>query len=89
MFLGFCCWLTPIPLTVLCVSTCSDGLLDFHKERRRYHLKKKKAGVRESGGASSLTSLSVLYRPTADDQRGRGLQTFSALLRPFVWSFPH
>ena len=27
---GFCCWLTPIPLTVLCVSTCSDGLLDFH-----------------------------------------------------------
>ena len=32
MFLGFCCWLTPIPLTVLCVSTCSDGLLDFHRE---------------------------------------------------------
>ena len=31
MFLGFCCWLTPIPLSVLCVSTCSDGLLDFHK----------------------------------------------------------
>ena len=28
---GFCCWLTPIPLTVLCVSTCSDGLLDFHR----------------------------------------------------------
>ena len=27
---GFCCWLTPITLTVLCVSTCSDGLLDFH-----------------------------------------------------------
>ena len=24
------CWLTPITLTVLCVSTCSDGLLDFH-----------------------------------------------------------
>ena len=30
LVLGFCCWLTPIPLTVLCVSTCSDGLLDFH-----------------------------------------------------------
>ena len=30
MFWGFCYWLTPIPLTVLCVSTCSDGLLDFH-----------------------------------------------------------
>ena len=30
LFLGFCCWLTPITLTVLCVSTCSDGLLDFH-----------------------------------------------------------
>ena len=29
--LGFCCWLTPITPTVLCVSTCSDGLLDFHK----------------------------------------------------------
>ena len=29
-FLGFCFWLTPITLTVLCVSTCSDGLLDFH-----------------------------------------------------------
>ena len=29
-FLGFCCWLTPITPTVLCVSTCSDGLLDFH-----------------------------------------------------------
>ena len=28
--LGFCCWLTPITPTVLCVSTCSDGLLDFH-----------------------------------------------------------
>ena len=28
---GFCCWLTPITPTVLCVSTCSDGLLDFHK----------------------------------------------------------
>ena len=28
---GFCVfWLTPIPLSVLCVSTCSDGLLDFH-----------------------------------------------------------
>ena len=27
---GFCCWLTPITPTVLCVSTCSDGLLDFH-----------------------------------------------------------
>ena len=26
----FIYWLTPIPLTVLCVSTCSDGLLDFH-----------------------------------------------------------
>ena len=31
MFLGFCCWLTPITPTVLCVSTCSDGLLDFHR----------------------------------------------------------
>ena len=30
LVLGFCCWLTPITLTVLCVSTCSDGLLDFH-----------------------------------------------------------
>ena len=30
MFLGFCCWLTPITPTVLCVSTCSGGLLDFH-----------------------------------------------------------
>jgi len=29
--LGFCCWLTPITPTVLCVSTCSDGLLDFHR----------------------------------------------------------
>ena len=29
-FWVFVCWLTPIPLTVLCVSTCSDGLLDFH-----------------------------------------------------------
>ena len=27
---GFCCWLTPITPTVLCVSTCSDGLFDFH-----------------------------------------------------------
>ena len=27
---GFCFWLTPITPTVLCVSTCSDGLLDFH-----------------------------------------------------------
>ena len=26
---GFCFWLTPITPTVLCVSTCSDGLLDF------------------------------------------------------------
>ena len=33
VFFGFCCWLTPIPLTVLCVSTCSDGLLDFHITR--------------------------------------------------------
>ena len=31
-FWVFVCWLTPIPLTVLCVSTCSDGLLDFHIE---------------------------------------------------------
>ena len=23
-------WLTPITLTVLCVSTCSDRLLDYH-----------------------------------------------------------
>ena len=39
IFLGFCCWLTPITPTVLCASTCSDGLylycacdglLDFH-----------------------------------------------------------
>ena len=30
LLFGFCCWLTPITLTVLCVSTCSDGLLDFH-----------------------------------------------------------
>ena len=30
LVLGFGCWLTPIPLTVLCVSTCCDGLLDFH-----------------------------------------------------------
>ena len=29
MFLGFCCWLTPITPTVLCASTCSDVLLDF------------------------------------------------------------
>ena len=28
----FVFWLTPITLTVLCVSTCSDGLLDFHKD---------------------------------------------------------
>ena len=32
---GFCCWLTPIPLTVLCVSTCSDGLLDFHRPQKQ------------------------------------------------------
>ena len=37
--------------------------------------------------SSSLTTISVLYRPTADDQKGR-LQTFSALPCPFVWSLP-
>ena len=41
MFLGFCCWLTPITPTVLCVSTCSDGLLDFHKARARARAKAK------------------------------------------------
>ena len=35
LFWFFCCWLTPITLTVLCVSTCSDGLLDFHTSEKR------------------------------------------------------
>ena len=35
LVLGFCCWPTPITLTVLCVSTCSDGLLDFHSEEQK------------------------------------------------------
>ena len=30
VFWVFVFWLTPITLTVLCVSACSDGLFDFH-----------------------------------------------------------
>ena len=34
---GFCVFgLMPIPLTVLCVSTCSDGLLDFHTQPKKH-----------------------------------------------------
>ena len=38
LVLGFCCWPTPITLTVLCVSTCSDGLLDFHRSTLDFYI---------------------------------------------------
>ena len=44
LVLGFGCWLTPIPLTVLCVSTCCDGLLDFHTDALR---KKREGGLKK------------------------------------------
>ena len=44
---GFCCWLTPIPLTVLCVSTCCDGLLDFHISGKNSNLDPSFGGFRE------------------------------------------
>ena len=84
MFLGFCCWLTPITPTVLCVSTCSDGLLDFHNgglAQRRFPTRpfaKSGAGCRPSisGWRSSCAGKCWLTGCTQRPRLGNHVRNF-------------
>ena len=87
-FWVFVCWLTPIPLTVLCVSPCSDGLLDFHMVAELVWLfSPSRAEIGESGfsrydvsvSPSSASSLSGGRREAGRQafQQGGGCLGFS------------
>ena len=62
LVLGFCCWLTPITLTVLCVSTCSDGLLDFHRVAGE-------EGGQGSSGDPPTVGLILVQQPRGEDEK--------------------